>query len=111
SYFVFLKKLLGTGEALFGYQGGHGDLDPLFARAFVACRHAGRSHTSPTLWADNARPRRDARLAETRDTAIGGVAQHGPDGRAFPASAYLASRDALGVEPAGDLADAESLYR
>src|SRR6266571_2401163 len=75
----------------------------LLSEGVRACRHAGRSHTSPTLWADNARPRRDVRLAETRDTAIGGVAQHRPDGRAFPASAFLASRDALGGERAGEI--------
>src|SRR5207302_2766903 len=83
SYLVLVEQLLGTGEALFRHQGRHGDLDPLFARAFVACCSAG---------------------------AIGGVAQHTPDHRAFPASALLASRDTCGVEPAGDLANAESLH-
>src|SRR6266852_1022632 len=48
SYFVLLEKLLGTSEAILAYQGGHGDLDPLFARALVACCRAGRHHTPPT---------------------------------------------------------------
>src|SRR6266568_6585973 len=56
SYFVLVEKLLGTSEALFRYQGRHGDLDPLFARAFVTGCCAGRSDTPPTLWAHNARP-------------------------------------------------------
>src|SRR5262249_41120423 len=45
---VLVEQLLGTGEALFRHQGGHGDLDPLFAWAFVACGGVGRSYTSPT---------------------------------------------------------------
>jgi site-specific DNA recombinase len=79
SNFVFLEKLLGTGEALFGHQGGHRDLDPLLARAFVTYCQVGHSHTPPTLWAHHAGPRRDARLAEAGDTAISGVAQYSPD--------------------------------
>src|SRR5262249_40972795 len=41
------------------------------------------------------------------DTAIGRVAQHSPDHRAFPA-ACLASWNAFAVEPPRDLPDAES---
>ncbi len=43
------QQLLGTGEAFFGHQGGHGDLNPLFARALVAGGIAGRSYTPPKL--------------------------------------------------------------
>src|SRR5712692_3879702 len=111
SYFVLLEKLLGTSEAILAYQGGHGDLDPLFARALVACCRAGRHHTPPTQRANHARPCRHARLAEAGEAAIRRVAQYGPDGRAFPAGACLARRDAFGVDPAGHLADAESLHR
>src|SRR5207302_5830208 len=110
SYLVLVEQLLGTGEALFRHQGRHGDLDPLFARAFVACCGAGGSYTPPTLWAHNPRPCTDAGLAETGDAAIGGVAQHTPDHRAFPASALLERRVTSGVEPAGDLANVESLH-
>src|SRR5437660_6190098 len=85
SYLVLVEQLLGTGETLFRHQGRHGDLDPLFARAFVACCGAGGSYTPPTLWAHNPRPCRDAGLAEAGGTAIRGVAQHRPNGRAFPA--------------------------
>src|SRR5229473_524941 len=109
SYFVLLEKLLGTSEAIFAYQGWHGDLDPLFARALVAS--AGRNHTPPTQRAKNARPCRDARLAEAGEAAIRRVAQYGPHGRAFPAGACLAGRNAFGVDPAGHFADAESLHR
>src|SRR2546422_1666216 len=109
SYLVLLEQLLGTGEALFRHQGRHGDLDPLFARAFVACCGAGRSYTPPTLWAHNPRPCRDAGLAEAGGTAIRGVAQHRPNRRAFPARACLASRDAFSIDPPGDLPDATPL--
>src|SRR5438874_805169 len=109
SYLVLVEQLLGTGEALFRHQGRHGDLDPLFARAFVACCGAGRSYTPPTLWAHNPRPCRDTGLAEAGGTAIRGVAQHRPNGRAFPARACLASRDAFSIDPPGDLPDATPL--
>ena len=45
SYLVVIEQLLRTGEAFFRHQGGHGDLDPLFPRALVACCAAGRSCT------------------------------------------------------------------
>src|SRR5664280_2949010 len=111
SYLILLKELLGTGEAILAYQGWHGDLDPLFAWALVACCHAGRNHTPPTLRTDDARPCRSTRLAETGDTTIRRVAQHGPDGRAFPPGACFASRDAFGIDPPGNLADAAALHR
>src|ERR1700730_15982347 len=111
SYFVLLEKLLGTSEAILADQGGHRDLDPLFARGLVAGGHAGRSHTPPTQRANNARSCRDARLAEASDAAIRRVAQYGPDSRAFPAGSDLTCRDAFGVDPAGHLADAESFHR
>src|SRR5260370_39647436 len=41
---------------ILAYQCRHGDLDPLFACALVACCHAGRSHAPPTLRTDDARP-------------------------------------------------------
>jgi hypothetical protein len=77
----------------------HGDLDPLFARSFVAGCHAGRSPPPPTLRARNARPCRNAGLDEAGDAAIGGIPQQKPDDRAFPASSRIACRDAFGVEP------------
>src|SRR5436190_1222828 len=108
SYFVVVEQLLSTGEALFRHQGWYGNLDPLFAFAFVACCSAGRSYTPPTLWAHNPRPGRGASLAEAGEAAIGWVPQQSPDYRAFPA-ASLASRDSFTVEPSRDLPDAESL--
>src|ERR1700687_5603075 len=111
SYFVLLKEFLGTGEALFAYQCRHGDLDPFFARALVAGCGAGRNHTAPTQRTDDARPCRGAGLAETGDTTIRRVTQHSPDRRAFPAGTCFASRNAFGVDPASDLADAESFNR
>src|SRR5213592_2820533 len=90
-------------------RAGTGDLDPLFARAFVACCGAGRSYTPPTLWAHHPRPCTDVGLAEAGGTAIGGVAQPRPNGGAFPARACLASRDAFSIDPPRDLTDAESL--
>ena len=67
-------------------MGRHRDLHPLLARAFVAGRCAGHSYTPPTLWAHNPCACRDVGLAETGDAAIGGVAQHSPHHRAFPAA-------------------------
>src|SRR5664280_1449445 len=67
-YLILLKELLGTGEDILAYQGWHGDLDPLFAWALMTCCYAGRSHTPPTLRADDTCPRRGARLTETGDT-------------------------------------------
>ena len=64
SYLVLAEQLLGTGKAFFRHQGGHGDLDPLFAGALVACCGAGRNYTPPTLWAHNPCARRDAGLAK-----------------------------------------------
>ncbi len=98
---------MGTGKAFFRHQGGHGDLDPLFARALVACCGAGCSCTAPTLWAHNPCARRNAGLAEAGDAAIGRVAQHAPHHRAFPATCFT-SRYAFGVEATRDLPDAES---
>src|ERR1700730_5591084 len=40
---------------------------------------------------------------------IGGVTQHGPDRRAFPATGLLARRDPLLIEQAGDRTDAETV--
>src|SRR5258707_2286408 len=97
-------------EGSIGDQCRNGNHDPRCARAFVACCAAGRSHTPPTLWAHYARPSRDSGLAEAGDAAIGGVAQHTPHDRAFPATAF-ARRYAFGVEPAGDLAAAEAPHR
>src|SRR5437667_5246241 len=57
SNFVFLEKLLSTGETLFANQGWHRDLDPFFARPFVTYCHTGHSDTPPTLWAHHAAPR------------------------------------------------------
>ena len=54
--------------------------------------------------------RRDMSLAEASRPAIGGVAEHGPDDRAFPA-ARLARRDTFVVESPCDLPDAASLDR
>src|SRR5664280_3249610 len=54
---------------------------------------------------------RGARLAKAGNAAICRVAQHRPDGRAFPPGACLASGDAFGGDPAGTLSDAESLNR
>src|SRR3954452_7335468 len=45
-------------------------LDPLFARAFVACCSAGRSYTPPTLWPHNPRPGRGASLAEATEESF-----------------------------------------
>src|SRR4051795_351010 len=109
SYFVVVEQLLSTGEAFFRHQGWYGNLDPLFARAFVACCSAGRSYTQPTLWAHNPRPGRGASLAEAGEAAIGWVPQQSPDYRAFPA-VCLASRDSFTVELSRDLPDAESLH-
>src|SRR5260370_13685842 len=106
SYLVVVQQLLGTGEAFLGHQGWHGDLNPLFARALVAGGIAGRSYTPPTLWAQ-VRARTEAGLAEAGYAAIGGVPQHAPDHRAFPA-ACPARRNAFAVEPPRDLRDAES---
>src|SRR5437773_6688626 len=108
SYLVLVEQLLGTSKAFFGHQGGHGDLDPLFAGALVACCAAGRSCTPRTLWAHNPCARRDAGLAEAGDATIGRVAQHAPHHRAFPATCS-ASRNAFAVEATRDLPDAESL--
>jgi len=63
-----------------------------------------RSYIPPMPWAH---PWRSARLAETGDALIGGVAQHRPPRRAFPASTCLTDGNAFGVELAGDLSDAE----
>src|SRR3954467_4406054 len=86
SYLVLLEQLLSTGEALFRHQGWYGNLDPLFALAFVACCGAGRSYTPPTLWAHHPRPCTDAGLAEAGEAAIGWVSQQSPNHRAFPAA-------------------------
>src|ERR1035438_1862317 len=76
----------------------------------MASGHAGRNHTPSTLRTHNTCSGRGARLAGTSNAAIGRVAQHGPDSRALPPRAGLACRDALGVEPAGYLADAQALH-
>src|SRR5215469_1642039 len=68
---------------------------------------AGRSYTPATL-CGHLRACREASLAETGDSAIGGVAQHGPDHGAFPA-ASLTRRNAFAIEPPRDLRDAKSL--
>src|SRR5262249_14824094 len=102
-----VQQLLGTSEAFFRYEGWHGNLNPLFARALVACCIAGRTYTSPTLWA-HLGARREAGLAEAGDSAIGGMAQYAPDHRAFPA-ACLAWRYAFAIEPPCNLRDAKSL--
>ena len=108
SYLVLEQQLLGTGKAFFRHQGGHGDLDPFFLRALVACCGAGRSCTPSTLWAHNACACRDAGLTEAGDAAIGRVTQDAPHDRAFPATCS-ASRNAFAVELTRDLPDAESL--
>src|SRR5206468_2382694 len=105
---VLVEQLLGTGKAFFRHQGGHGDLDPLFAGTLVACCGAGCSCTSSTLWAHNACARRDAGLTEAGDAAIGRVTQDAPHDRTFPATCS-ASRNAFAVEATCDLSDAESL--
>jgi hypothetical protein len=111
SYFVLLEKLLGSGEALFGYQSWHGNLDPLFARAFVTDCHARRSHTTAALRTDNACPCRGASLAEAGGATIGGIPQHSPDYGAFPAGTCLTSGNTFSIKSARDLADAEPLHR
>src|ERR1035438_5591952 len=77
----------------------------------MTCGHAGRNDTPPTLRTHNTCSGRSARLAETSNATIGRVAQHGPDSRALPPSAGFARRDAFGVEPSGNLADAEAIHR
>src|SRR4029077_8394577 len=107
SYLVVVQQLLGTGKTFLGHQGWHRNLNPLFARALVAGGIARRSYTPPTMGA-HLRTCRKAGLAEAGDSAIGGVPQHAPDHRAFPA-ACPARRNAFAVEPPSDLRDAESL--
>src|ERR1035441_4523487 len=97
SNFVFLQKLLGTSEAVFAYQRWYGHLDPLFARPFMACGHAGCNHTPSTLRTHNTCSGRGACLAETSNATIGRVAQYGPDSRALPPCAGFGCGDALGV--------------
>src|SRR4051795_9198906 len=109
SYFVLVKQLLSTGEALFRYQRWYGNLDPLFACTFVTCGGAGSGYTPPTLWAHNPCSCRDAGLAEAGEAAIGWVSQQSPDHRTLPA-ACLASWDTFAVEPSRDLPDAETLH-
>src|ERR1035438_5633024 len=77
----------------------------------MASGHAGCNHTPSTLRTHNTCSGRGACLAETSNAAIGRVAQHGPDSRAPPPRAGLACRNALGVEPSGNLADAETFHR
>ncbi|MGA8618158.1 MAG: hypothetical protein WB660_06500 [Candidatus Sulfotelmatobacter sp.] len=108
AYSVLLEEFLGASKTLFGYQSWHRNLDPLFARAFVTCGAARYRNPPPALWAHNPRPCRDAGLAEAGEAAIGGVALHSPDHRAFPTSS-LTDRDTIAVEPPRDVTHAESL--
>ena len=71
----------------------------------IALRYAAFEPQPP----GDARAGSDARLTEAGDTAIRGVAQHGPHDRAFPAGAALARRRTLSVQPAHDLANAEAV--
>src|ERR1039458_3014858 len=80
SNFVLLQKFLCTGETIFTYQRRHGDLDPLFARSFMACGHAGCNHTPSTLRTHNTCSGRGACLTETTAVLNG---QGNPD-RYFP---------------------------
>src|SRR5450631_2701609 len=106
-YLVLMQELLRASKALLVDQSLHRDLDPLLARALVpgavALRYAAFEPQPP----GDARAGSDTRLTEAGDTAVRGVAQHGPHDRALPAGASLARRRAFCVQPAHDLADAE----
>jgi hypothetical protein len=49
SYLVLVEQFLGTGKAFFRHQGGHGDLDPLFAGALVACCGEAARTPAPSM--------------------------------------------------------------
>ena len=78
SHFVLIEQFLGTREALLAHQCGYRDLDPLFARTFMADTVAGHQSTTPAQRSRDANSAGDARLTKSGCAAIGRIAQHGP---------------------------------
>ena len=82
------------------------DLNPLLARPLVAGTVTTHGAAALPQRPRHALPSGAPRLAEARRAAIGRVAQHRPDGGAFPPGADLPRGRPLLVEPASDRRDA-----
>ena len=108
--FVGLQPFGSEHESFLADKRRYGNGNPVGAWALMAGAVARRNASAQPNGPGNALARRDRRLAETGDTLVGGIAQHGPQRRSLPAAEAFASGNPLLVEMARDGADAQALY-
>src|SRR6202023_356479 len=106
--FVGFQTLLGEGEGLLIDDRRQWNGDPLVLRPLMVCTVTRDNTAAQAQRSGDSLPRRGLCLAKASGAFIGGVAQHGPDRRAFPATCLLARRDPLLLEQTGDRNDAEA---
>ena len=107
-YLVLLKKFLRLGKTLLGHERRHWNFDPLVPQALMTGAVTLGYPAPQTQWSRDAAARSHTSFFKVGYASVRRVAQDSPYHRAFPARAFLASRDTLPVEPTRDLADAES---
>jgi len=108
--FVGLQPFGGERESVLADERRYGNGNPVGAWALMASAVARRDASAKPNGPGNALAQRDRRLAETGDTLVGGIAQHGPQCRSLPAAEPFASENPLLVEMARNGADAQALY-
>src|ERR1022692_686512 len=107
--FVVLQPLLRKIERGAVDNDRHGDFDPFLARPLMMGAVARDTAAAQAYRPCDTLAQRRLGLAETSQSVVCRIAQHGPDGGAFPTRDALARRDLLFVEAASDGANAQAL--